>query len=129
MELNRIKLLLSELARSHGLTDGDLHEYDANTDDFEWHIDWKLNLTGELKSNMQLLETAINLYDSAIAKGDRLTAKAALIDAGITLQGVTGFFDGLTHDVKKAYSDPRFDWPVFPDGNWKIPPEYGVKSR
>ncbi|MGF6573837.1 hypothetical protein ABH945_005958 [Paraburkholderia sp. GAS333] len=129
MELNRIKLLLRELALSHGLTDGDLRKYDQKNDDFEWHIDWKLNLSDELESNMRLLEAAIDLYDSAIGKEDRLTAKAALVDAGITLQGMAAFFDGLTHDIKKAYRDPRFGWPDFPDENWTIPSEYGFREK
>ena len=48
--------------------------------------------------------------------------------AGIALQDLSNFFDGLMHDVKKAYGDPRFGWPNFPSDDWKIPPEYGFKE-
>lgn len=128
MELNRIKLLLRELALSHGLTDADLREYNPVADDSEWHINWEKNLTEKFDQRMLLLEAAVDLYDSAMAKGDRLTAKAGLIHAGIQLQSLASFFDGMTHDVKKAYGEPRFNWPSFPDDNWKIPPEYGFKE-
>ncbi|MBN3847837.1 hypothetical protein G3N58_13505 [Paraburkholderia sp. Ac-20342] len=128
MELNRIKLLLHGLALSHGLTDADLHAYNHTTDDFEWHIDWKKNLTETFESKTKRLKAAINLYDDAMAKGDLLTARAGLVRAGIQLQSLASFFDGMTHDVKKAYGEPHFNWPVFPDGNWKIPPEYDFKS-
>jgi hypothetical protein len=57
-----------------------------------------------------------------------LTAKAGLIRAGIQLQSLSNFFEGMMHDVKKAYGEPRFNWPEFPDDNWKIPSEYGFKE-
>jgi len=128
MELNRIKLLLRDLAHSHGLTDDDLNHYNELENDNDWHIDWGKNLSDSFNKRMQLLEAAVNLYDKALKNGDRLTAKAGLIRAGIHLQSLTTFFDGMTHDVKKAYGDPRFDWPTFPDDNWKISPEYGFKE-
>jgi hypothetical protein len=127
MELNKIQRLLRDLAFSHGLTDEDLNSYDEVSDDFEWHIDWKQGLSESLDKRMKLLTAAVALYEAAMSQGDALTAKAALIHAGVQLQTLSGFFDGVTHDVKKAYSDPRFNWPEFPDG-WKIPPNYRFKE-
>ncbi|WP_233833525.1 hypothetical protein [Paraburkholderia sp. ZP32-5] len=128
MELDRIKLLLCELALSHGLTDADLRKYNQVDDDFEWHIDWSRNLTEEFRRSMQLLEAALDLYDSAMSRGDKLTAKAGLIRAGIRLQTLENFFASLTHDVKKAYSETNFNWPDFPSDSWKIPGEYNFKD-
>ncbi|CAM2339959.1 MULTISPECIES: hypothetical protein [Burkholderia] len=128
MELNRIKVLLRDLALSHGLTDADLNSYNVEMDDNEWHIDWKRNLDESFDKRIKSIEAAINLYDLAMRSEDRLTAKAGLIHAGIALQDLSNFFDGLMHDVKKAYGDPRFGWPKFPSDDWKIPPEYGFKE-
>jgi hypothetical protein len=128
MELNRIKLLLRDLALSHGMTDDDLNAYNEEFDDFEWHIDWKNDQSASFDEGMRRLEAAINLYDSAMKKGDRLTAKVGLIRAGIELQTLTNFFDGMMRDIKHAYAHPRFGWPKFPSDDWKIPPEYGFKE-
>ena len=128
MELNRIKLLIRDLALSHGMTDADLSAYNEEADDFEWHINWKKDQSASLDGRMRRLEAAIDLYDSAMKKGDKLTAKAGLIHAGIQLQTLASFFDGMTHDIKKAYGDPRFGWPEFPSDDWKVPPEYGFKE-
>jgi hypothetical protein len=129
MELDRLKLLLRELALSNGLKDTDLRKYNHVHDDFEWHIDWSLNLTEEFKRNMQILEEALDLYDSAMLCGDKLTARAGLIRAGIRLQTLENFFANLTHDIKRAYSEPNFNWPEFPGDSWKIPDEYNFKER
>lgn len=101
MNLNKIKLLLQELAFSHGMTDDDLNAYNETSDDFEWHINWKDDQGNSFDERMCRLDAAINLYDSAMAKGDRLTAKAGLIRAGIELQTLANFFDGMAHDIKK----------------------------
>ena len=128
MNLNKIKLLLQELAFSHGMTDDDLNAYNETSDDFEWHINWKDDQGNSFDERMCRLDAAINLYDSAMAKGDRLTAKAGLIRAGIELQTLANFFDGMAHDIKKAYGYSRFDWPKFPNDDWKIPPEYDFRE-
>ncbi|WP_175923510.1 hypothetical protein [Burkholderia latens] len=128
MELNRIKTLLRDLALSHGLTDADLRAYNEEADDLEWYINWKRDQEELFAKEMRRVRDALDLYESAMNQGDKLTAKAGLIHAGIALQGLSGFFDGLMHDVKKAYSDPRFGWPKFPSDDWKIPPEYGFKE-
>lgn len=128
MKLDRVRRTLRDLAISHGLTDVDLKAYNEVTDNFDWNIDWKQDLTNSFDKRMGRLEAAFDLYDAATTANDRLTAKAALIDAGATLHSLTSFFDGMMHDVKKACSEPRFDWPSFPDGNWKIPPEYAFKE-
>lgn len=128
MDLNRIKLLIQALARSHGLTEDDLNHYNEAEDDNDWHMSWKHNQAELFNKRMKRLEAAIDLYDAAVAKNDKLAAKAGLIHAGIQLQNLASFFDGMTHDVKKAYGDPRFDWPQFPEDQWRVPPEYGFKE-
>lgn len=128
LELNRIKIFLRDLALSHGLTDADLNSYNVEVDDNEWHVDWKRNLDESFDERIKSVEAAINLYDFAMRNEDKLTAKAGLIHAGIALQDLSSFFDGLMHDVKKAYGDPRFGWPKFPGDDWRIPPEYGFKE-
>lgn len=128
MELNRIKTLLRDLALSHGLTDADLRAYNEEADDLEWYINWKRDQEELFEKEMRRIRDSLDLYESALNRGDKLTAKAGLIHAGIALQGLSGFFDGLMHDVKKAYADPRFGWPEFPSDDWKIPPEYGFKE-
>ncbi|MET3213894.1 UNVERIFIED_ORG: hypothetical protein ABIC48_001637 [Burkholderia territorii] len=101
MELNRIKTLLRDLALSHGLTDADLRAYNEEANDLEWYINWKRGQDELFAKEMRRIQDALDLYDSAMKKGDKLTAKAGLIHAGIALQGLSGFFDGLMHDVKK----------------------------
>jgi len=128
MKLNRIKILLRDLALSNGMTDADLSAYNEEADDLEWYINWRKDQDTSFDERMRCLEAAVDLYDSAMKKGDKLTARAGLVRAGIQLQDLAGFFDGMTHDIKKAYGDPRFGWPEFPNDEWKIPPEYGFKE-
>ncbi|WP_269501413.1 hypothetical protein [Burkholderia sp. IMCC1007] len=101
MELNRIKTLLRDLALSHGLTDPDLRACNEEVDDLECYINWKRDQDELFAKEMRHVQDALDLYDSAMKNGDKLTAKAGLIHAGIALQGLSGFFDGLMHDVKK----------------------------
>ena len=86
----------------------DLHAYNEEADDLERYINWKRDQDELFAKEMRRVRDALDLYDSAMNKGDRLTAKSGLTHAGIALQGLSGFFDGLIHDVKKAYADPRF---------------------
>jgi len=128
MDLDRMREILRSLALAHGLTDADLNAYNEDADEFEWNINWNSNLTESFVGDMTRLEVAANLYEAALKKGDRLTAKAGLIRMGVQLHNLEGLFNSLRRDVEKAYLDVRFDWPQFPDENWKIPQEYNFKE-
>ena len=74
MKIDRVRRTFRDLAISHGLTDADLKAYNEVTNEFDWNVDWKRDITNYFGKRMGRLEAAFDLYDAAMTANDRLTA-------------------------------------------------------
>ncbi|GAB3627742.1 hypothetical protein PTE30175_02438 [Pandoraea terrae] len=119
MEFNRVGGLLVALAKENGLTSDDLEAFDEQ-DDMEWRLPFWGDLDESFNDDAARLQSALDLYEKALAQGDKLTACAGLIRACGYAHNLMSFFDALRHDLNKASLDARFNWPKFPEG-YKIP--------
>jgi len=118
INLNRINLIIQNLAKNNGVT-----LEDSDGDVFDWSVNWVEGLDESFMKDIHSLHESLDLYEKAIARGDMLAAKAGLLEAGVFAHNLTSFFDAIKDDLKRVIADERFDWPKFPD-DYQVPSIY-----
>lgn len=120
---NRVKILLLQLAKSHGLSDENLAYFDENKNQFDWSINWKEDLDKSFSNDVNHMHENLNIYEEAISKGDLIAARTSLLYASIFAHNLTSLIESIKDDLNQASIDERFKWPEIPE-NYQIPKCY-----
>jgi hypothetical protein len=93
--LNSVKASIVECAKVAGSTEGVLKESDFDT----WQNDYSKSWQVRFMYDLQCLQKAINLIDSALLQKDLLTVDDALRDAVIRSSSLASTFEYITRDL------------------------------
>lgn len=123
--LDTIQLAFAEIAAKSGIPLEKLVNcWNADTEEFDWNLNYKNSLQGEVNTNIKNLLECFCLARKSIKDNDLVTTKGALIHAAVFARILEGTFRNI-HDecYKILHQDPRFTWPEIPD-DYEIPEHY-----
>lgn len=122
----KIKSALQSLASSRGVPDDELLD--------DWSLNYRRNADAEFMANALTLSELMRVHRDAIAKGELLTARCALVTAQGIAHNLSSFFYAMKEDMIRAADrglnrtgNSILDWPPLPQ-RYEYPPEYGYRD-
>jgi len=109
--LQNIKKALSVLADKCDLTEDQLA------------VDYSLDLDDELYEELNKLALISQALQNALADGDMIAVKAALVMCRICTMNLRNFFSDIFDDIESIGWSDNYNWPQIPDG-YQLPEKY-----
>ncbi|MBT0722822.1 hypothetical protein EFZ10_05430 [Tatumella sp. TA1] len=109
--LQNIKKALSALAEKCNFTEDQLA------------VDYSLDLDDELYDELRKLALISQALQKALADGDMIAVKAALILSRIYTMNLRNFFSDIFDDIESIGWSNNYSWPEIPEG-YQLPEKY-----
>ncbi len=126
IDLNRIKNILIDLVRSHGVTDEELKRVSKRTRRLRWGIDLKSDFNKIFYEKLLALQIAFDGYEKASIQNDRRAARAILQRIRLINFQLYHFLNAIRIALDRVSLDERF-WPDFPE-DYKVPAHYKFRE-
>lgn len=126
LDLNKIKNILSLLAKKNGVTEEQLLDsWNEETDQFNWKVSYASDLQQDFEGDFRLLALAIKRCELALAKSDVLPMRSCLMRARVAAMNLSSFFDSIGDDIERILILERdaVDSEQFPE-DYVLPDEY-----
>lgn len=124
--LENIKQVIAQLANSRGISIGKMQD--------DWGLDYTRDMDVDFTTDIIELMELMRVHQEAIAKGDLLTARCALVEAQGFAHNISSLFYALKQDLLRAAEDgpnrtgmKNLDWPELPD-RFEYSPTYRLRE-
>ncbi|URF06797.1 hypothetical protein [Cupriavidus campinensis] len=103
--------------------------------DDDFNLNYSRDNDQRFTSDVVSLSELMRVYDEAMAEGDLLTARCALVEAQIFAHNLSNFFWDIKEDLVKVASekiegiaDDRWEWPPLPQ-RYSYPDRYQFRDE